>query len=70
MDWHRTGQITLRSVSGDYCIMRLILAPQYLALHGQVGDRVELGRYATADEAKAACEDHKTAQAAKKEASG
>ena len=59
MEWNRTGQITLRSITDDYCIMRLILAPQYLALYGPIGDRVELGRYATADDAKAACEDHK-----------
>lgn len=57
MDWHRTGPITLRS--GDYLIMRMILAPQYLALYGPIAARIDLGRYATAEDAKACCEAHK-----------
>lgn len=56
MDWHRTGSITLRS--GDYLIMRMMLAPQYLVLYGPIAARIDLGRFDTADDAKAACEAH------------
>jgi len=59
MDWHRTGPITLRSIPGDYLIMRMILAPQYLALYGPIAARIDLGRYHTAEDAKACCEAHK-----------
>ena len=51
MDWQRTGQITLRS--GDYLIMRMILAPQYLVLYGPQTARIDLGRHSTAEDAKA-----------------
>ena len=64
MDWQRTGPITLRS--GDYLIMRMILAPQYLALYGPIAARIDLGRYATADDARAACEAHSSAIGEKK----
>lgn len=57
MDWHRTGPITLKS--GDYLIMRMILAPQYLVLYGPQTARIDLGRYPTAEDAKACCEAHK-----------
>lgn len=59
MDWHRTGQITLRS--GDYLIMRMILAPQYLVLYGPQTARIDLGRYHTVEDAKACCEAHSAA---------
>ena len=56
MEWKRTGKITMRS--GDYLIMRLILHPQYLAMHGPQLARQTIGRYHTGDEAIAACEAH------------
>lgn len=57
MDWQRTGPITLRS--GDYLIMRMMLAPQYLVLYGPQTARIDLGRHSTAEDAKACCEAHK-----------
>lgn len=59
MDWKRTGAITLRS--GDYLIIRLIMDPQYLAMHGPQLARTDLGRHSTAEDAKAACEAHSAA---------
>lgn len=59
MEWKRTGPITLRA--GDYIIIRLIMDPQYLAMHGPQLARTDLGRHSTADEAKACCESHSAA---------
>ena len=56
MEWKRTGKITMRS--GDYLIMRLILNPQYMAMHGPQCARQTIGRYHTAEDAIAACEAH------------
>lgn len=59
MDWKRTGPITLKS--GDYLIIRLIMDPQYLAMHGPQLARTDLGRHSTAENAKACCESHSEA---------
>lgn len=56
MDWVRTGKITLRA--GDYLIIRYILEPQYMALHGPVAGRTAIGRYLTVGDAQQACKDH------------
>ena len=61
IDWKRTGKITMRS--GDYLIIRY--PTHYLALHGPQTARATIGRYATAEEAKAACEAHSAAMAEK-----
>lgn len=66
LEFRRTGKITLRSECGNYLIIRYIQEPQYMALHGPQTARVTLGRYATSDAAKAACEAHRGAATGEK----
>ncbi len=58
-DWKRTGPITLRCE--PYVVIKF--SRDYLALYGRPAERESLGEFATADEAKAACEAHATATA-------
>ena len=59
LTWKRTGKITMRSE--PYLVMKLIADPKYLALYGPQTARITIGRYLTADDAKAACEAHRLA---------
>lgn len=66
LTWRRTGKITLRSE--PYLIIRY--PTHYLALYGPQTARETIGRYDTADDAKAACQAHSDAITGEKKASG
>lgn len=66
LTFKRTGKITMRA--GPYLIIRY--PTHYLALHGPQTARITIGRYATADEAKKACQAHSDADSGQKNASG
>ena len=56
LDWERTGEITLRSE--PYLIIKY--SRKYQALYGDPAKREVLGDFSSADEAKSACEKHRS----------
>jgi len=54
--WKRTGKITMRSE--PYLIIKY--SKKYQALYGDPGTREIVGDFESADEAKSACEKHRS----------
>jgi len=61
LEFKRDGKITIRCE--PYLIIKFIT--HYLALYGKPAEREIIGKYQTADDARAACEAHRQKNTAK-----